>query len=43
MLINAGYSEKAAFYYTEKLHMGILSNADLVSEMTGQNPSQSLG
>ena len=35
MLTKAGYSEKAAFYYTEKPHMGILENADLVSEMTG--------
>ena len=35
MLTKAGYSEKAAFYYTEKPHMGILPNADLVSEMTG--------
>ena len=35
MLINAGYSKKAAFYYTTKPHMGILPHADLVSEMTG--------
>jgi nitrogen fixation protein NifU and related proteins len=31
----SGFSEKAIDYYTEKPHMGILPNADQVSEMTG--------
>ena len=35
MLAGSGYSEKAIDYYTEKPHMGILPNADLMSDMTG--------
>ena len=35
MLSNAGYSDKAIQYYIEKPYMGVLSDADQVSEMTG--------
>lgn len=35
MLRNAGYSEKAVNYYLETPHLGIIENADQVSEMTG--------
>jgi len=35
MLRNAGYSEKAVDYYLETPHLGIIENADQVSEMTG--------
>ena len=35
MLSNAGYSDKAIQYYLEKPYMGVLSDADQVSEMTG--------
>jgi nitrogen fixation NifU-like protein len=35
MLRDAGYSEKAVAYYLETPHLGIIENADQVSEMTG--------
>lgn len=35
MLRDAGYSEKAVSYYLETPHLGIIENADQVSEMTG--------
>jgi len=35
MLAAAGYSDKAIQYYTEKPYMGVLSDADQCSEMTG--------
>jgi nitrogen fixation NifU-like protein len=35
MLRDAGYSEKAVNYYLETPHLGIIENADQVSEMTG--------
>lgn len=35
MLTGAGYSEKAISYYLEKPHMGVIPDADHVSEMTG--------
>lgn len=35
MLAGSGYSEKAIRYFVEKPHMGIIPNADHVSEMTG--------
>ncbi len=35
MYSGSGYSEKAIDYYTLKPHMGILPNADQISEMTG--------
>jgi len=35
MLRDAGYSEKAVNYYIETPHLGIIENADQVSEMTG--------
>jgi nitrogen fixation NifU-like protein len=35
MLHGSGYSEKAISYYLTKPNMGILENADQVSEMTG--------
>lgn len=35
MLRNAGYSEKAVNYYLETPHLGIIPNADQISEMTG--------
>ena len=35
MLSNAGYSDKAIQYYMEKPYMGVLPDADQVSEMTG--------
>jgi len=35
MLSKAGYSDKAIQYYMEKPYMGMLPNADQVSEMTG--------
>jgi nitrogen fixation NifU-like protein len=35
MLRNAGYSEKAVNYYLETPHLGIIEDADQVSEMTG--------
>ncbi len=35
MLSSAGYSDKAIQYYLEKPYMGLLPDADQVSEMTG--------
>ena len=35
MLSKAGYSDKAIQYYMEKPYMGMLADADQVSEMTG--------
>ena len=35
MLANAGYSQTAIHYYMEKPYMGVLTDADQVSEMTG--------
>jgi nitrogen fixation NifU-like protein len=35
MLSGSGYSDKAIDYYTRKPHMGILTDADFNSEMTG--------
>ncbi len=35
MLADLGYSEKAIYYYLEKPYMGILPDADQVSEMLG--------
>ena len=35
MLAGSGYSEKTIDYYINKPHMGILPNADLISDMTG--------
>ena len=35
MFANSGYSKKAIEYYIQKPYMGILPNADQVSEMTG--------
>jgi nitrogen fixation NifU-like protein len=35
MLSGSGYSEKAIDYFTKKPYMGILTEADLKSEMTG--------
>lgn len=35
MLRDAGYSEKAVNYYLETPHLGVIENADQVSEMTG--------
>lgn len=35
MLRDAGYSEKAVNYYLETPHLGIIENADQVSEMPG--------
>ena len=35
MLREAGYSDKAVSYYLETPHLGIIENADQVSEMTG--------
>lgn len=35
MLSESGYSDKAIDYYIRKPHMGIIENADQVSEMTG--------
>jgi len=35
MLLDTGYSEKAIFYYTQKPYMGILPDAERVSEMKG--------
>ncbi len=35
MLAGSGYSERAIRYFVEKPHMGIIPNADQVSEMTG--------
>ena len=35
MLLDTGYSEKAIFYYTQKPYMGILPDAEHVSEMKG--------
>ena len=34
MLRDAGYSEKAVNYYLETPHLGIIENADQISEMT---------
>jgi nitrogen fixation NifU-like protein len=35
MLSESGYSDKAIDYYIRKPHMGIIENADQISEMTG--------
>ena len=35
MLSNSGYSDRAIQYYIERPHMGILPDADQVSELTG--------
>lgn len=35
MLSNSGYSDRAIQYYIERPYMGILADADQVSEMTG--------
>ncbi len=35
MLRGAGYSEKAVAYYLETPHLGVIEDADQVSEMTG--------
>ena len=35
MLREAGYSDKAISYYLETPHLGIIENADQISEMTG--------
>ena len=35
MLSKSGYSERAIQYYIERPHMGTITNADQVSEMTG--------
>jgi len=35
MLANSGYSEKAIEYYLEKPYMGIIPEADQVTQMTG--------
>ena len=35
MLRDAGYSDKAVSYYLETPHLGIIEDADQVSEMTG--------
>lgn len=35
MLLDTGYSEKAIFYYTQKPYMGMLPDAEHVSEMKG--------
>jgi nitrogen fixation NifU-like protein len=36
MLSSSGYSDKAILYFLNKTNMGILSDADQVTELTGQ-------
>ena len=35
MLVASGYSKTAIDYYIKKPHMGVISDADITSEMTG--------